>query len=72
LLQKDTCGYAKVLKKRREEKSMKKWISVQENKTMSTLMPAQEEKKEMNKIAHVFFAKCSLIFRERYTFKEQY
>jgi hypothetical protein len=40
LLQKDACGYAKVLKKRREEKSMKKWTSVQENKTMGPLMPA--------------------------------
>ena len=37
LLQKDACGYAKVLKKRREEK---KWTSVQESKIMGTLMPA--------------------------------
>jgi hypothetical protein len=29
----------KSIKKRREEKSMKKWTSVQENKTMGTLMP---------------------------------
>jgi hypothetical protein len=27
-------------KKKKEEKSMKKWTSVQENKIMGTLMPA--------------------------------
>jgi hypothetical protein len=37
--------------KKRREKKYKKWTSVQENKTMGNLKP---EKKEMNKIAHVF------------------
>jgi hypothetical protein len=50
----------KSIKKRREEKSMKKWTSVQENKTMGTLR--LRKKKQMNKIAHVFFTKCSSIF----------
>jgi hypothetical protein len=44
LLQKDECGYAKVIhekrkKRKKKEKSIvKKWTSVQENKTMGTLM----------------------------------
>jgi hypothetical protein len=40
LLQKDACGYAKVIHEKREKRVLKKWTSVQENKTMGTLMPA--------------------------------
>jgi hypothetical protein len=42
LLQKDACGYAKVIheKKKKTKRVLKKQISVQENKTMGTLMPA--------------------------------
>jgi hypothetical protein len=51
--------------KKRREKKYKKWTSVQENKTMGNLKP---EKKEMNKIAHVFFTKYSSIFIKRSMF----
>jgi hypothetical protein len=40
LLQKDACGYTKVLKKEEKKKYEKKWTSVQKNKIMGTLMPA--------------------------------
>jgi hypothetical protein len=42
LLQKDACGYVKVIheKRKKRKRVLKKWTSVQENKTMGTLMPA--------------------------------
>jgi hypothetical protein len=39
LLQKDACGYEKVIHEKKK-RVLKKWTSVQENKTMGTLMPA--------------------------------
>jgi hypothetical protein len=41
-MQKDACGYAKVIHKKRKKKKrvLKKWTSVQENKTMGALMLA--------------------------------
>jgi hypothetical protein len=44
LLQKDACGYAKVIKEEKR-KVLKKWTSVQENKTMDTQMPALKKER---------------------------
>jgi hypothetical protein len=58
-LQKDACGYAKVIK---EKKSIEKNRQVSKRIKQWVLRCPPEKKREMNKIAHVFFAKCSSIF----------
>jgi hypothetical protein len=59
-LQKDKCGYAKVIK---EKKKYEKSGQVSKRIKQWVLRCPPKKKREMNKIAHVFFAKCSSIFK---------
>jgi hypothetical protein len=62
-LQKDTCGYAKVLKKKRRKKYEKNRQVFKRINNGYSDARLKRRKKEMNKIAHVFFAKYYSIIK---------